>query len=128
MSINKIIISGRLGKAVDLRQTQSGKAVATFTLAVTDSFNREVTHWFDCVVWGATAESCAKYLDKGSRVIVDGRGGFRSWEKDGKKYTKFEVTADRVEFLDPPRSKQNDDAADFADIGQEIADDDDFPL
>jgi len=50
MSINKVILSGRLGRDVELRQTPNGKEVATFSLAVTDNFNREVTHWINIVV------------------------------------------------------------------------------
>jgi single-strand DNA-binding protein len=125
MSINKVILTGRLGKDVELRYTPSGKAVATFSLAVTDSYNREVTHWLNIVVWGKSAESCATYLSKGSLVGVDGRIQTRNYEnKEGRKVYVTEIVADRVEFLDS-KGKSDKPANDsWSDVGVEITDDD----
>jgi len=128
MSINKAILTGRLGKEVELRYTQSGKAVATFSLAVTDSFNREVTHWLNIVVWGKSAENCANYLSKGSLVGVDGRIQTRNYEnKEGRKVYVTEIVADRVEFLDS-KGKSDKPAGNWDDIGREIETDDFGPF
>jgi single-strand DNA-binding protein len=127
MSINKVILTGRLGKDPDLRYTPSGKAVATFSLAVTDNFNREVTHWLNCVVWGKSAEHCANYLSKGSHVAIDGRIQNRSYEnKEGRKVSVTEIVADRVEFLDS-KGKSDKPADGWDDIGRDIQIDDDDP-
>ena len=102
MSINKVILTGRLGQDPELRNTTTGKAVATFSLAVTDNYNREVTHWLNVVVWNKQAENCSAYLSKGSLVGVEGRIQTRNYEnKEGRKVYVTEIVADRVEFLDP---------------------------
>lgn len=122
MSINKVILTGRLGKDIDLRYTPNGKAVANFSLAVTDSYDREKTHWVSVTVWGKSAESCANYLSKGSLVGVDGRINTRDYEnKEGRKVYVTEVIADRVEFIDSKGNgapKTQDD--EWNDLGKEI--------
>ena len=124
MSINRVIVSGRLGKDVDLRQTPNGKELATFSLAVTDSYNRDITHWLNITVWGATAVSCSNYIGKGSHVAVEGRINVKSYEnKDGLKVKIYEIVADRVEFLDPKGSRKESSEADdsgWDDLGREI--------
>ena len=106
--------------------TKSGKAVATFSLAVTDSYNREVTHWLNIVVWGKPAENCANYLNKGSLVGIDGRIQTRNYEnQEGRKVYVTEIVADRVEFLDSKGKGKSENAADYSDIGQGIQLDDD---
>jgi len=128
MSINKVILSGRLGRDVELRQTTNGKEVATFSLAVTDNFNREVTHWINIVVWNKQAEHCANYLSKGSHVAIEGRLNTRSYEnKEGRKVSVTEIVADRVEFLDS-KGKSDKPADGWDDIGRDIQIDDDTPF
>lgn len=128
MSINKAILTGRLGKEVELRYTQSGKAVATFSLAVTDNYNREVTHWLNIVAWNKQAENCANYLSKGSLVGVEGRIQTRNYEnKEGRKVYVTEIVADRVEFLDS-KGKGDKPAGDWDEIGHEIDTDDEEPF
>jgi single-strand DNA-binding protein len=75
--------------------------VAKFSLAIPDKFNprdREKTYWANVVAWQKTAEICAKYLTKGSEVIVEGRLTRSSWTKDGVKHSRDEVVVDSVEF------------------------------
>ena len=114
-----------MGKDVDLKYIQSGKSVASFTLAVSDNFNKEKTHWINCTVWGKQAESCSQYIGKGSLVAVDGRINTRDYENnEGRKVYITEVVADSVQFLDSKKSgdksvdKPNDTSWD--DIGKEI--------
>jgi single-strand DNA-binding protein len=125
MSINRTILTGRLGKDPELRYAQSGKAVATFSLAVTDNYNREVTHWLNIVTWNKQAENCANYLSKGSHVAVEGRISTRNYEnKEGRKVYVTEIVADRVEFLDP-KGKSDKPTGGWDDLGHEIETDDD---
>lgn len=97
--MNKTILSGNLTKAPELRETPNGKSVATFSLAVKRDYGDE-TDFFNIVVWGKNGENCAKYLDKGSKVLVVGQLQNRSYEaKDGSKRTVTEIQANEIEFL-----------------------------
>ena len=97
--MNKTILCGNLTKAPELRETPNGKSVATFSLAVKRDYGEE-TDFFNIVVWGKNGENCAKYLDKGSKVLVVGQLQNRSYEaKDGSKRTVTEINASEVEFL-----------------------------
>ena len=105
-SINKVILIGNLGRDPELRYTQSGQAVANFSLATTDRFSnregdrQERTEWHRITVWGKTAENCAQYLNKGRSVYVEGRLQTREWEdKEGQKRRTTEVIAQTVQFL-----------------------------
>jgi single-strand DNA-binding protein len=103
--MNKVFMIGNLSKDVDLRTTQSGKAVASFTIAVNRRFKDKggdpVTDFFPVVTWDKLAESCARYLAKGKKVAVVGELQTRSYEKDGVKRYVTEIVADEVEFLSP---------------------------
>lgn len=125
MSINRVILTGKLGRDVELKYTPAGKAVATFNLAVNDNFNREKTHWLPIVVWGKSAENCANYIGKGSSVAIDGRINTRDYEnREGKKVYVTEIVADSVQFLDRKKedagetSQQEHDP--WEDLGKEI--------
>jgi single-strand DNA-binding protein len=108
--VNKVILIGNLGRDPELRYTQSGQAVANFTLATTESWNKreggreERTEWHRIVAWGRTAELCAQYLSKGRTVYVEGRLQTREWEnREGQKQKTTEVVAVNVQFLGGPR-------------------------
>jgi single-strand DNA-binding protein len=99
--MNKIIISGRLTKDPDVRYTQSGKAVASFTVAVNRRFSKEqqTADFINCVVWDKLAEICADHIAKGSQVIVEGRLQVRTYDaQDGTKRYVTEIVANEVEF------------------------------
>lgn len=108
--LNRIIVQGRIVKKPEMRVTQSGKSVASFTLAVerdyaTQGQERE-TDFLDVNAWNQTAEFVGKYLDKGSMVVVDGKLQIRNWtDKDGNKRRNAEIVAERVYFCG---SKQAD--------------------
>ena len=98
--MNQIIIIGRLTKDVDLRTTQAGKSVASFTLAVNRGFGKDEADFISCVAWEKTAENMEKYTGKGSQVAVQGRIQTRNYDdKDGKKVYVTEVVAQQVQFL-----------------------------
>lgn len=101
--MNKVILSGRLVRDPELRYTQTGKAVANFTLAVNRRFshNQEQTADFiPIVVWDKLAEVCSKHLFKGSQVLIEGRMQVRNYEaQDGSKRYVTEVIAQELEFM-----------------------------
>lgn len=101
---NKVILIGNLTKDPELRYTPSGVAVATLRLAVNSRFKignemREETLFIDTVVFGKQAETCNQYLNKGRRVLVEGRLQERRWESSGQQKSKFEVVANSVRFF-----------------------------
>ena len=108
--LNKIILIGRLTKDVELRYTESGKAVANFTLAVDRPFKKaqgeKEADFIRIVVWGKQAENCANYIGKGRLAAVEGRLQIRSYDgNDGQRKYITEVVADTVKFLDKPKEE-----------------------
>lgn len=98
--MNRIILIGRLTQDPELKYTQNGTAVATFTLAVNRRFKRDEADFIPIVVWNKPAENCASYLGKGSQVAVEGRLQVRSYEtQEGQRRYVTEVVAENVEFL-----------------------------
>lgn len=100
--MNKVILIGRLAVDPELRFTASGKAVATFRIAVNRPFSKEnEADFFNVVVWGRIAENCANYLAKGRLVAVDGRLQSRTYETQaGERRYVTEVVGNQVEFLE----------------------------
>jgi len=101
---NKIILIGNLTKDPELRYTPQGTPVATLRLAVNYRYKqsdeaKQETMFIDNVVFGKQAETCSKYLSKGSSVLVEGRLQERRWESNGQQRSKFEVVAQSVRFL-----------------------------
>ena len=106
--LNKIILMGRLTRDPDLRRTQSGTAVASFTLAVDRDYKPQdgerETDFIDIVAWRGTGEFVSKYFTKGRMAVVEGRLQVRDWtDKDGNKRRSTEVVADNVYFGDSKR-------------------------
>lgn len=107
--MNSVNIIGNVTRDLDLKYTPSGKAVVNFTLAVSDRFNKETTHFIDVVVWGKLAELCAEYLSKGKKAGVTGRLQTRTYEnQSGAKVKVTEINADEVEFLTPKGGSKPD--------------------
>lgn len=138
--MNSVVMIGRLTRDPELRFTAgSGKAVATFSIAVDRPFSKnKETDFFRVVVWGKSGENCANYLAKGRLVGVQGRLQNNRWEdQDGRKRNRDEIVADRVEFLEWGNKKDNNNSGfnpelpdfdDGADGFQAIEDDDDVPF
>lgn len=104
--VNKVILIGNLGADPEIRRTQTGTAVTEMRVATSESWKdkngqrQERVEWHRVVVWGNTAEACAKYLAKGRQVYVEGRIQTRQWEdKDGQKRYTTEIVANEVTFL-----------------------------
>lgn len=106
MSVNKVILIGRLGQNPEVRYTPSGAAVANFSVATNENWTdksgqkQERTEWHKVVVWGKLAELCSQYLTKGRQVYLEGRLQTRQWQdKDGQTKYTTEVQAQTVQFL-----------------------------
>lgn len=104
--LNKIIVMGRLTKTPELKSTQSGVSVTSFTLAVDRDFKdketgEKATDFIDVVAWRGTAEFVSKYFSKGRMAVVEGRLQLRDWkDKDGNNRRSAEINADNVYFGD----------------------------
>ena len=102
--LNHIVIMGRLTRDPELRSTQSGVNVASFTVAVDRDFGgrdggERQTDFIDCVAWRSTGEFVSKYFRKGSMIVVSGRLQSRKWQdRDGNNRTSWEISADNVYF------------------------------
>lgn len=106
MSVNKVILIGRLGKDPELKYTQSGRAVANFSLATDRSWKgqdgqkQRDTTWHNIVVWGKRAEVVKEYLAKGQQIYIEGRIDNRSYDdKEGNKKYISEVVLEDFAFL-----------------------------
>lgn len=108
--MNKAILSGNVGKEPQLKYTNSGKAVLSFSMATKDKFNdKEITGWHNIVVWGPRAEKAGQLLKKGDRVFVEGRITNRSWDdKDGNKRYTTEIVAESIDYLNKGSSVEAD--------------------
>ena len=109
--LNHIVIMGRLTRDPELRKTQGGTSVASFTLAVDRDFTPEggekETDFIDYVAWKGTADFVSGYFFKGSMAVVDGRLQLRDWkDKDGNKRRSAEVVANRVYFGEGKKSSE----------------------
>lgn len=109
--MNKVCLLGRLTRDPEVKNTQSGKAVANFTLAVDRRFKnadgQKEADFIPIVVWDKTAESVGKFTSKGSQVSVSGRLQVRSYDaQDGQRRYVTEVVADEVNFLSSPQKQE----------------------
>jgi single-strand DNA-binding protein len=106
MSVNKVILVGRLGRDPETRYTGGGQAVANFSVATDETFKdrngerQKRTEWHKIVVWGKQAEIAQQYLKKGSLIFIEGRIQSREWQdKEGQKRTSFEIVASNFRML-----------------------------
>ena len=111
--LNKIFIMGRLTRDPELRRTQSGTAVTSFSLAVDRDYKSQSgekeTDFIDVVAWRSTAEFVSKYFTKGSMAVVSGRLQIRDWtDREGGKRRSAEVVADNVYFGESKRRDGGD--------------------
>lgn len=110
--INRIVLVGRLTRDPELKNTNSGNPICSFTLAVDNrargADGERTTSYIPCVVFSQQADTVSKYVRKGSLVGVEGRLSTRTFErKDGTKGSAFEVICDSVQFLEPKTKREN---------------------
>lgn len=115
MSINRVIISGNLTRDCELRATASGTQVLSFGVAVNDRRrNPQTGEWedypnfIDCTMFGSRAEAVGRYLQKGSKVAIEGKLRYSSWENEGQKRSKIEVIVDEIVFMSRMEADQRE--------------------
>lgn len=134
--MNKVILVGRLTKDPEVRYTQTGKAVATFGLAINDGWGeKRRTSFINIVAWEKLAEICGNNLTKGRQILVEGHLQSRSYDdKNGQKRYVTEVIMQTVEFLD---NRQNNDSEnttatndnyEASSFGSEVLPDEEIPF
>ena len=106
MSINRVMISGNLTRDAEIRSTQSGMAILGFGVAVNDRRKNQHTgewedwpNFVDCTMFGTRGEKLQPYLAKGTKVSIEGKLRYSSWERDGQRRSKLEVIVDELEFM-----------------------------
>lgn len=124
-SLNVVSLSGNIGRDPELRSSQAGTSILSFSLAVNERVKKgdewtDYTNWVDVVVFGRRADSLGKILAKGMKVALTGKLRYSTWERDGQKRSKLEVIADDIDIMqrrDGSRSQQ--DAAYGPQVGQQ---------
>lgn len=113
MSINRVMISGNLTRDAEIRSTQSGMAILGFGVAVNDRRkNQQTGEWedypnfVDCTMFGTRGEKLQPYLTKGTKVAIEGKLRYSSWERDGQRRSKLEVIVDNVVTMTAQRQQQ----------------------
>jgi single-strand DNA-binding protein len=106
MSVNKVILVGRLGRDPETRYTGGGQAVANFSMATDETYKdkngerQKRTEWHRITAWGKLAEICQQYLKKGTMVYIEGRIQSREWQdKEGQKRTSYDIVANTMKML-----------------------------
>jgi single-strand DNA-binding protein len=104
--LNRVMLIGNLGSDPEIRSTQNGNTVATMNLATTEKWKdsngnlKEQTEWHHLVVWGKLADFCGTYLNKGSRVYIEGKIQTRKWQdQDGKDRYSTEIVVRDLKSL-----------------------------
>ena len=121
VSINRVNITGNLTRDPELRATQSGTQVLHLGVVVNDRRrNPQTGNWedypnfIDCVMFGTRAEAIQRYLSKGTKVAIEGRLRYSSWERDGQKRSKIEVVVDEIEFRSSRQGGGNSNGGGYA--------------
>lgn len=122
--LNRTIIQGRLTKDVELRHTQSGTAVASFTVAWSEKYKEQERKLFlPCVAWGGTGEFASKYFTKGAPIIVEGYLSTRSWtDNNGNNRQTTELTADKIHFAGKKETQTTEEEPVFEEIQMDNGD------
>lgn len=129
--LNKAILTGRLTKAPELKQTQNGKSVCSFTIAVDRSRDRKKTDFIPIVAWGKTAEFISQWFGKGDLITIAGRIEVRNYEdKNGNKRTATEVIAEEALFGGSKSTGKAEGKPAESEQGgfEEVSDENDFPF
>ena len=135
MNLNKCLFIGNLTRDPDLRYTSSGAAVCNFRIAINrryttkDGEKRDETHWQGCTAWNKTAETIAKYVQKGDPILVEGHMTTREWDaEDGTKRSAADLVVDAFQFM--PRKPRDGETPTEREIEQQSlpSTDDDMPF
>ena len=113
MAINQTTLSGNLTRDAELKNSQGGTSVLKFGIAVNDRIKRgdvweDYPNFIDCTMFGKRAESIAQYLTKGTKVCINGRLHYSSWQgQDGSKHSKIDVIVNDIEFMNRSQNQSN---------------------
>jgi len=113
MNINKVFLYGNLTRDPELRQTQNGKSVCSFSIATNRKWSgknnekEQDTQYHNIVAWGKVAELIEQYMKKGSGIFIEGRMQTRTYEKDGSKRYTTEVVAENMQFGNKPKNSSS---------------------
>ena len=105
--INNVVLVGRLTKDPELRKTQNGKSVVSFTIAVNRKFKKEETDFIRCVAWNQTADFMANYLEKGALVGIEGNIQTGSYEDNGRTVYTTDVICNSVQSLESKKQRED---------------------
>jgi len=117
MYLNKVLIVGNLTRDPELKSLPSGMQVASFSVATNrvwkdkSGTKQESADYHNIVVFGKQAESTARFMTKGSQILIEGRLQTRSWDKEGQKMYRTEIVADRVQFGNKSSKASNTDSS-----------------
>ena len=98
--MNIVTLIGRTTSDIELRTTQSGQSVCSFTLAVNKNFKKDEANFIPVVFWGKQAETLSLYVKKGQQIAISGELTSRQYEVDGKKRTAYEVVGSAFDFCE----------------------------
>lgn len=127
--LNKVILIGRLTNDPELRKTQTGVSVTSFSVAVNRSYAKDQTDFIDVVAWRNTADFVSKYFAKGRMIVIEGNLQTRLYEdKTGSKRKITEVIAENVDFGEPKREPMKPEELITINQAPEIMDSDDLPF
>lgn len=127
MSMNLVVLTGRLTRDPELKYGQSGSAYCRFTLAV-NRVNKDEVDFINCVAFGKTAELVGEYLRKGKMTGLQGRVQTSSYEVNGEKRYRTDIIADRVEFLESNNNNSTTKYPEPVNNTVEDDDNDEFPF
>lgn len=112
--VNKVTLIGSLGKDPEVNHTPSGTSICSFSLATSEKWKdkntgeqKEKTEWHRIKAFGMIGDLCGKYLKKGSKVFIEGKISYSSYEKDGRTIYQTDIIVNEVKFLDSKPKEQN---------------------
>ena len=124
MSINRVNITGNLTRDPELRATAGGTQILAFGVAVNDRRKNpqtgaweDVPNFMDCIVFGQRAEAVSRFISKGSKVAIEGKLRYSTWEtKEGQRRSKLEVIVDEIDFMSRQGQQVTSPAAEAAKV------------
>lgn len=130
--MNHVSLMGRLVRDPEIRYTQTGACVASFSVAVNRPAGKDkepIADFVPCVAWGKTAEFVGNYFSKGRMIAVEGRNQTRNYEaKDGSKRFVMEVNVEKVHFTGEPKEDSKGGSQDFDSMGSSVPFDEEIPF
>ena len=119
--MNSVTLMGRTTSDIELKRTESGKCVSTFSLAVKRPFTKDTTDFFNIVAWEKTAETLSNYVQKGTMIVIEGYITNRQYEKDGHKRYATEIVVERFHFCGGKSDGQGGNSSQIEPQGVEMA-------